>query len=259
MSAGWLTRLRRLGRGNRDSDRAPPPPVVRTAPGLAALFESLDPAKSHPVLDLGAAAEASLSVYSRLARQVRFADQSSVGPSEPLPWMAALDEAANAAVEPYDVLLIWDTLGRVPPDERPLMVARLAKIAAPGSRLHMVMEAPERTGPRPVRFSLFDPGRMRHELTWDGGGPTSRLFPSDVERMLAPFQVDRAFTLKDGLREYLAVLRPRRPGSNAPQTSHAREILPPSGAHGGLRPSETDMERALRRPPGKTLPPPEKI
>src|SRR5262245_3864259 len=101
MSAGWLTRLRRLGRGDRDAERASPPPVVRSAPGLAALFESLETGRSHPVLDLGAAGEASLSVYSRLARQVRFADLTSVG-AEPPPWMAALEEAGSAAVEPYD-------------------------------------------------------------------------------------------------------------------------------------------------------------
>jgi hypothetical protein len=231
--------------------------VVRAAPGLAALFESLESGRSHPVLDLGAAAEASLSVYSRLARQVRFADLSSVG-SEPPPWMAALEEAANAAVEPYDILLIWDTLGRLPPDERPLMVARLAKIAAPGARLHMVVEAPERTGPRPVRFSLFDPGRMRHELRWDEGVAGPKLFPAQVEKMLAPFQVDRAFTLKDGLREYLAVLRPRRAGNNTPQPSHAREINPVSDPRGGRRLPENELERGLRSPLGKPLPPPEK-
>jgi hypothetical protein len=137
------------------------------------------------------------------------------------------------------------------------MVARLAKIAAPGARLHMVVEAPERTGPRPVRFSLFDPGRMRHELTWDDGVAGPRLFPSAVEKMLAPFLVERAFTLKDGLREYLAVLRPRRPGNNAPQPSHAREIHPVSDPRGARRLSEDELERGLRSPNRKTLPPPE--
>jgi hypothetical protein len=141
-ATGWLTRI--LGTSPEPPGAAlTPAPVVRSGPGLTALFESLDQ-RSHSVLDLGSASEASLAAYSRIARRVRFADLSSRPVSE-LDWSATLDEAGSAAVEPFDVILLWDTLGRLSAEERPRLIARLAQLAAPDARLHMVLEAPYRS------------------------------------------------------------------------------------------------------------------
>ena len=112
---GWLARIRGSGRGGQEYE--PPAPVVRSAPGLVALFESLDQNRVHRVLDLGAAAEASLATYSLLARQVRFADLSAA-PSAATEWPAALEQAQFASPDPFDVILVWDTLGRLGPEER---------------------------------------------------------------------------------------------------------------------------------------------
>lgn len=207
---GWLTRIRGLGRQGRATSEAPrPEPVVRPAPGIAALFEAIDPGRTHAVLDLGAAAESSLRIYGGFARHVRFVDLGASSSQ----WPSALDEARRPGDEPYDLLLVWDTLERVSADERPRMVARLAELAAPGARLHMILEAPERAGARPLRFSLVDPGRIRYELAEVEGPSTPSLLPSQVERLLRPFEIVRAFTLKGGLREYLAV----RPGGPPPK------------------------------------------
>ena len=146
------------------------------------------------------------------------------------------------------------------------MVARLAQLAAPDARLHMVLEAPERTGPRPLRFSLADTGHMRHELTWDDPAPTMRLLPSNVERMLAPFQVVHAFTLKGGLREYMAV---RRPPASLVMPAARREQHPALRAKNQGNPPGSNTARsgsslgaasgtAFAKGPSKTLNPPEK-
>ena len=205
--ADWLDRIRALGRGGtpvRETEPSAPQAIVRTAPGLAALFQALDDGRSHAVLDLGAASERSLTVYARIARQVRYVDLGATA-SGYQHWSFALDEVGRASGDPFDVLFLWDTLGHLSTEDRASMVARVAELAAPGARLHMVLEAPERSGARPVRFGLADAGHMRHELTWDDAGTAARLLPSSVERMLAPFQVVSAFTLKDGLREYVAM------------------------------------------------------
>src|SRR5688572_19704482 len=150
----WLARIRGLGhRGAHPHDALELAPVVRTSPGLAALFESVEPGRKHSVLDLGAASEASLAVYSEIERQVRFADLAST-PWAVLHWDFPLEEAGRAASEPTDVLLAWDTLGRLPADGRARMVARLAQLAAPSARLHMVLEGPDWSGPRAHRFGL---------------------------------------------------------------------------------------------------------
>jgi hypothetical protein len=46
---------------------------------------------------------------------------------------------------------------------------------------------------------------MRCEATGPARSTPPRLLPAQVERVLAPFKVVRAFTLKGGLREYVAV------------------------------------------------------
>jgi hypothetical protein len=213
-AVGWLGRLRSFGRRRAGESVSPPGPIIRSAPGLADLFGSLESGKSHVVLDLGTASDASLSVYAHVARQVRFADLGGT-PETPPRWDAPLGEAARAMVDRYDVLLLWDTLGWLPREERKRFMARVGELAAPNAWLHLVVEAPERTGPRPVRFGLADTGRMRYELADGGTVATSRLLPADVEKALAPFEVVRAFTLKDGLREYLAVRRPAKPPTKA--------------------------------------------
>lgn len=228
----WLGRI--AGRAGHAPKSAPLAPVVRAAPGLAALFETLDPGRTHAVLDFGAAAESSLATYSLLARQVRFADLSAT-PSAATEWPAALEQAQSASGDPFDALLVWDTLGRVSAEDRALLISRLAELSAPGARLHMVLEAPEHSGPRPVRFSLVDRGHMRHELTWDDASSVARLLPLHVERMLAPFQVERAFTLKDGLREYVAVRRaPTKAEMLARAAAGNREQLPGTQLHAGI-------------------------
>ena len=46
---------------------------------------------------------------------------------------------------------------------------------------------------------------MRYEPAGAPRPARSPLLPAEVERLLAPFHVVRAFTLKGGLREYLGV------------------------------------------------------
>jgi hypothetical protein len=203
------------------------------------------------VLDLGAACEASLTVYGLIARQVRFADLSETTSAQH--WDFPLQEAKRASVDPYDVILLWDSLGRLPNEERGRMVARLAELAAPTARLHMVLEAPERTGPRPRRFSVADAGHMRHEVSWDDAADAPRLLPADVEKMLAPFHVVRAFTLKDGLREYLLMRRPPSEGNNTPPPGRAGEFFPSSSWRAAPRLSDDELERRLRT--GRRKPP----
>ena len=53
-------------------------------------------------------------------------------------------------------------LDRLFPEDRPRLVARLAELTAPGSRLHLVARADEAMA-RPLRFTLVDVNRIRFE------------------------------------------------------------------------------------------------
>ena len=187
---------------------AQPEPIEGAAPGVAALLNGICEDRSHAVLDLGPAGDHSLRLYSRFARWIRFADLLGE------PWRQAEGSAAGPLKtmlpqleRRYDLVFAWDILDRLFPDDRPHLMEWLADGTAPDARLHALMRASEHAIMSPLRFTLLDIDRIRYESTGTARLPPSRLLPADVAKVLMPFQVVHAFTLKTGFREYVAVRR----------------------------------------------------
>jgi hypothetical protein len=205
--------LRRIGHSGPEAPavRAPaepvPAPVEGAAPGVAALLKGVGEDRSHAVLDLGPAAEQSLRVYGRFARWVRFADVLNDTGWPQAHTAGPLRTALPRPARPYDLVFAWDILDRLFAEDRPRLMEWLADVIAPDTRLHMVMRASEDVPMRPLRFTLLDVGRIRYQPTGTSQLPPSRLMPADVARLLAPFHVVNAFTLRIGLREYVAARR----------------------------------------------------
>jgi hypothetical protein len=205
----WLRRI-----GHPEPPHAPaaepvPDPVEGAAPGVAALLKGVSEDRSHAVLDIGLAAESSLRVYSRFARWVRFADLlgDAGWPRARGPDAGPMDTPLARPERPYDLVFAWDILDRLFPQHRPRLVEWLADAIDPDASLHMVMRASEDVAMRPLRFTLLDVDRIRYQPMGTAQLPPSRLLPADVARLLAPFRIVHAFTLRIGLREYVAVRR----------------------------------------------------
>jgi hypothetical protein len=200
--------LRRLGGGpatepEQAGDEAPAW-VERGTPGVSEFFRGVTPDRPHAVLDLGAATDSSLQVYSQFARWIRFAElleRAAVKDG----WEGALSHLPENPDHPYDLVLAWDILDRVRPEERPLVMERLAQVTASDARLHLVVDSSEGSASPPLRFSLLDVDRMRYEPVGPPRATWPPILPAEVERLLPPFRVVRAFTSKVGLREYVAV------------------------------------------------------
>jgi hypothetical protein len=205
--------LRQIGHPPPTDDPAPPPPrpapVEGAAPGVAALLDGVREDGSHAVLDLGPASDGSLRVYSRFASRIRFADLFGEGwrPRAQRSAAALLRSVPPQPQRPYDLIFAWDTLDRLFPGDRPLLVEWLGDIAAPDARLHIIVRGEEDSLLRPLQFTLLGTDRIRYEPTSAVRLPSSRLLPADVARVLAPLQVVHAFTLKTGFREYVALRR----------------------------------------------------
>lgn len=201
---GWLDRVRGLFSARSDeSGEAAALPEERAAPGLEVLFEEAGEASGRALLDLGPAVGPSLQIYRRFAERVRFADLLSVRSESGM--AGALAALPSPADESFDLILTWNTLDRLRPRERSRLVERLTEISSEDARLHAVVDASDE-GARTtaVRYSLLDVDRMRCEPDEAAGPGGPRLLPADVEQVLAPFRVTRGFTLKEGLREYVA-------------------------------------------------------
>jgi hypothetical protein len=194
------------------TEAAGPEHPERGSPGLAAFFDKVGEDRTHAVLDLGAASETSLHVYGRYARWVRFAGLLSPS-SLTENWMGAAESIPPNPDRPYDLLVVWDILDRLLPEERPALVKRLAEVSAPDARLFMIVGSSDGRA-RPLRqFSLVTPGTMRYAETSVIHSVESPLLPADVQRVLVPFEVSRAFSSDIGIREYVAI---RRSGAYRP-------------------------------------------
>lgn len=177
------------------------------APGIAALLDGIPDDGSRAILDLGPATGSSFDIYSRYARRIRFADVMGDGD-----WSGAVDPRngllrtiAAPPEHPHDLILAWDVLDRLFPEDRARMVEWLAAAAASAARLHAVARGSESSLAGPVRFSLAGTDRLRFEPVPGGNPPRGRILPAEMAKLLSPFRVIHAYTLKSGLREYVAL------------------------------------------------------
>lgn len=211
----WLSRIRRAPPKTappkeEESEETAPPPVVRASPGVAAIFAGLREDGSHGVLDLGPAVGANLRLYGRYARWVRFGSLL-LDPPQGEAWARALRALPPLPDRAYDVVMVWNLLDRIPPEYRRGLIERLAQLTGPGARLHLLVDASGQPLTRPLRFTLQDVDRVSQEKVGVPQPAHPPLLPAEVERILAPFQVAHAFTLRGGLREYVAHWQGRDP------------------------------------------------
>lgn len=187
----------------KDSPPTMAKPAERASPGLAALFDTLREGGNHSVLDLGPARGRHLHVLAPFGRQVRFAGmvpRSFAGEE----WMSALRALPPNDSSPYDVVLGWDLLMWLDPDERAAATARLAEITAPRARIYLIVDGTGAATAQPLEYTLVGTGRVAEQVV----GPPQRvphpLLPAQLERALSPLEVMRAFVLRTGGREYVA-------------------------------------------------------
>jgi hypothetical protein len=185
-------------------EEAGPSEVERSAPGIAALFADLSEDGSHAVLDLGSATETNFELYSRFARRIRFADLLTA-PLRGEPWAAAFQSLPKDPVQLYDLVLAWNLFDLVPPLGRFPLVERLAQLTTPGARIYVVVDASGEPTTQPLRFTIRGMDRVAQQAVADPRPAGPELLPAEAERLLRPFEVTHAFTLRMGYREYVAV------------------------------------------------------
>lgn len=210
----WLSRIWRTPSRDARPERpeeTPPPPVVRTAPGVAATFAGLKNDGTHGILDLGSAVDANLHFYGRFARWVRFGSLLQPPPGGEA-WEKTFQDLPPLPDRPYDVVMAWNILDRLPPEHRPILMQRIAQLTGPGTRLYVLVDGSGRDHTHPLRFSIRDDGHVAQEEVGPASPAYPQLLPAEVERILSPFQVAHAFTLRGGYREYVARWKEQKAG-----------------------------------------------
>lgn len=143
-------------------------------------------------------------MLGRFGRIVRFANLIPRSPDD-TEWMDALRSLPPHPEHPYDVVLLWDLLDRLPETERRGVIDHMAEITARGARLYAVVDASGGVTTRALSFGLVDVDRVTQVPVGLPEPARQPILPAQVERDLAPFRIAHAFTLRGGLREYVAL------------------------------------------------------
>lgn len=155
------------------------------------------------MLDLGPARARHLDLLTPYARQIRFAGvvpRSSGGEA----WASALRALAPNVAAPYDIVLGWDFLIWLDPDERAAAAARLAEITAPRARIHLIVDGTGAATAQPLEYTLAGTGRVVERAVGLPQPVSHPLLPAQLEKAIAPLEVMRAIVLRTGAREVVA-------------------------------------------------------
>lgn len=201
----WLDRLRlpRTSPGRDEPGDVVEKPTGRHSPGLAALFEGLKDDGRHSILDLGVASSGQLRILGRYGQQMRFA---GLVPKPPV-GEKLVEALAPHPRQPYDVVFAWDVFDRLDAPDRTRLMEQLALITAPGARLYAFVDSSGAATAQPTRSTILAHDRILQEPVGRPEPARSQILPAQAERLLAPFAVTHAFTLRVGLREYVATKR----------------------------------------------------
>lgn len=202
---GWLSRIRgsrEEARASTDDAAEPPTSLVRASPGLGVLFDGMRREGGHSILDLGEGSNKQMEVLAPYARIIRFVGlvPGGDGASERRMDPATLPVHPEY---PYDIVLGWGALDALIPPEREVLMERLTEITAPGARMYAWVSSGEADEVRHVRSTILDKGRVEEEFVGPVRTAGAPLLPAQLERLLAPWVVSHAFSLRVGKREYV--------------------------------------------------------
>lgn len=144
-----------------------------------------------------------LGPFGRWIRFAGLVPRSLVGEE----WWAALRAVPPNDSSPYDVVLGWDLLTWLDPDERAAATGRLAEITAPGARIHLIVDCSGAATKQPLEYTLVGAGRIAERAVAPPQRVSHPLLPAQVEKALSPLQVVRGVVLRTGEREFIVKRR----------------------------------------------------
>ncbi len=168
------------------------------------------------VLDLGPAIGANVSFFRSYQCQLYIADFHRVlaanqngflHDSETLETRLAKELDATEDTL-YDLILGWDLLNYLTPEQLEVLDHRLADLCHPKGLVFFLISTLPQLPIQPMRFTVVD----TETLEYDNGSTATRPCPlyrePDLERYLPTFIVETSFLLRNGMQEYVLTVRP---------------------------------------------------
>ena len=176
--------------------------------------------QKYQVLDLGRAHGPNVEFFSQFSCTFWVADLYRALQSYTL--APAEDEGARLAevfeeLLPYpedtrfDLILAWDLLNYLRPEQIEAMSHRLASFSKIGTTIFAMIAIHQSIPARPCGFKIVDAANFDYDSVSDRSRPSPRHKEPDLCRWIPGFEVENTILLRNGLQEYVFVFDPKPP------------------------------------------------
>ena len=192
------------------ASRAGPSPSRQTSLALKSLLHSLDGSTRPSVLDLGAATGENLAFLSGLGARLSIADlyrsllpvRDQLGPaSDPSSFFDDLLPGVPGA--PFDVILAWDVLNYMTPEEIAWLTTSVGRRSKPGAVMLAFVASSGEIPVRPATYNILDEETLAVSAAAPRRRPAPRYSEPMLLRLMPGMSVESRFQLRNETVEYL--------------------------------------------------------
>lgn len=195
----------------------------QTSLGLRSLLpESED--TTLRVLDLGPARSANLEFFSRYGGQLTVSDlyrglrdvRAATSDDDNRKAKAFAELLPFDKPTRFDLILAWDLLNYLTPQEHHLLMASLEPFCLSGTVLLAFVSTQKEMPPAPSAYSIRDPDTLVYEEREGRARPCPRYLEADLLKRMQGLSVQNRYQLRNGMLEYVFSYRlSSRPGLSA--------------------------------------------
>jgi len=167
------------------------------------------------VLDLGPAVGANVEFLAQFQCRLHIADlyhslrerfeRTSTDTTSPATRLTA--ELPPVDHEPFDLILAWDLLNYLDPEEIRVIGEHLARICHRDGVVFLMISTARQIPNLPCRYSIVGDGMLRYDCKSASQRSAPGYKEPDLERLLPAFEVETSYLLRNGYQEYLLELR----------------------------------------------------
>ena len=175
------------------------------SPGFEEICRFLETEPAYAVLDLGASSTETVELLAELCddfvvQDVFHSTASAKGVRSEIFRFESAEDVSLPEGRRFDVVLMWDVLHYLAPEERAPFVARMARCCEPGAMVLLIASSIAAIPPEPIHFKALRRDRLDYLLS-DERCPSPGLTTREVEKIMQGFMPVRIFQLRNGLQE----------------------------------------------------------
>jgi len=186
-------------------------PQETNSPVFASLIDQMSRKENLAILDLGPARASKLQLWSQFHCKLFIEDAHDLVPeftgdqdsdkNALKNWL--IQWTANAAKGSISVVLVWDLLNYLDPQQCKIFVDHLTPLLQPGAQIYLTVYSQKDMPTLPMRFDIISADRMEYATLTRDVRSSPRFNQTDLQKRLPNFSVTKSVLLRNGIQEYL--------------------------------------------------------